>query len=255
MFLTRQELTARIPSAFATQPHSSRSERYHQVRTDEVLERLFEAGFGVTSAQQGKSKIEGKAAFTKHMVRLRQVDAQMIVGETVPEVVLMNSHDGTSAYHLFFGLFRVICSNGLVVGSAFDSYRFGHTARLANEVVDASFEIIGQAALAQERIQSFRASTMSDDDMGYFARAAHVLRFGERAEEASVRPRQLLEARRREDAGNSVWEVMNRVQENAMVGVRAISPSGMRIAPRRFTEAHASTQFNRDLWDLAEAFV
>lgn len=255
MFLTQTEIAVRAPSVFATSPHESRSEKYHQVRTDSILDRLFQAGFGVVHAQQGKSKIEGKAAFTKHMLRFRQEKALEIRGGVFPEVVVMNSHDGTSAYHVFLGLFRVVCTNGLVAGTTFKSFRFGHSARLAEDVLDASFEIVDQAAIAHERIALMQARTLGDDDVEMFARAAHALRFGDRSDDTAVRPRQLLEARRTADKGNSVWEVMNRVQENAMTGVPAITSGGIRIPRRRFNEAHASAQFNRDLWDLAEAFV
>jgi len=255
MFMTQQEIARNIPSVFATAPHSSRSAKYSQVRTDLVLSKLFDAGFGVTSAKQGGSKIEGKADFTKHLIRLRHHDQKPLVGDVFPEVVVLNSHDGTSAYHVYLGIFRLVCSNGMVAGTTFSSYRFGHTARLAQDVLEASFEIIGQAAIAHERIETMQAALMSPDDIELFGRAAHALRFGDRSEVAAVRPVQLLEARRVEDQGASVWEVMNRVQENAMHGRSAITAAGARIPARRFNEVHASTQFNRDLWDLAEAFV
>ena len=35
--------------------------------------------------------------------------------DSVPEVVFLNSHDGTSAYQLRMGIFRVVCTNGLIV--------------------------------------------------------------------------------------------------------------------------------------------
>ena len=35
-----------------------------------------------------------------------------------PEVVLLNSHDKGSAYQLHCGLFRLVCSNGMVVSDA-----------------------------------------------------------------------------------------------------------------------------------------
>ncbi|MBV8275090.1 MAG: DUF932 domain-containing protein, partial [Verrucomicrobia bacterium] len=32
-----------------------------------------------------------------------------------PEVVLVNSHDKSSAYQLHCGLFRLVCTNGMVI--------------------------------------------------------------------------------------------------------------------------------------------
>ena len=59
----------------------------------------------------------GKSEFTKHMIRFRHMGANVVkVGDNIPEkVILINSHDGTSAYKLYSGIFRVVCTNGLVV--------------------------------------------------------------------------------------------------------------------------------------------
>src|SRR6266576_6609348 len=113
---TMDSLKAIVPSAFATQPHSSRSSRYAYIPTSEVIEGLIAQGFAPFKAVQSRSRIEGKTEFTKHMIRFRHSDASAIqVGGNIPEVVLINSHDGTSAYKLLSGIFRVICTNGLVI--------------------------------------------------------------------------------------------------------------------------------------------
>jgi hypothetical protein len=49
-----------------------------------------------------------KRGFTKHMIRLRKPGAVWF-GEALPEVVLLNAHDGTSSYQMFHGIFRTIC--------------------------------------------------------------------------------------------------------------------------------------------------
>ncbi|MSR38590.1 MAG: DUF932 domain-containing protein [Planctomycetes bacterium] len=43
---------------------------------------------------------------------------------------LINSHNGSSSVQGFLGLLRVICGNGLVVGSSLmQEFRFAHTLR------------------------------------------------------------------------------------------------------------------------------
>src|ERR1700687_3303207 len=87
------------PSALATRPHESRSDRYTYIPTINVIEGMIKAGFQPFSASQSRSRIEGKSEFTKHMIRFRHADLmQAVVGDVLPEVILVNSHDGTSAY-------------------------------------------------------------------------------------------------------------------------------------------------------------
>ena len=104
--LTIDALRSLIPSAFATKAHSSRSSRYAYIPTSEVLEGLVREGFAPYKAVQSKSRIEGKAEFTKHMIRLRHADAVAAASGNIPEVVIINSHDGTSAYKLLSGSLR-----------------------------------------------------------------------------------------------------------------------------------------------------
>jgi hypothetical protein len=89
------------------------SEKYRFFPTAQVVEGLMQEGFAVVRAQQSRSRIEGKGEYTKHLLRFRHASqAESAVQSTVPEIVLINSHDGSSAYHLSLGLYRVICTNG-----------------------------------------------------------------------------------------------------------------------------------------------
>ncbi|ETJ42576.1 hypothetical protein Q604_UNBC03454G0001, partial [human gut metagenome] len=58
----------------------------------------------------------GFLAYTKHMLRLRR--AGEINGEHVPEIILLNSHAGTSSYQMLPGYFRFVCQNGCVCGQS-----------------------------------------------------------------------------------------------------------------------------------------
>jgi Domain of unknown function (DUF932) len=59
---------------------------------------------------QGASRIEGKAEFIKHLIRLRHVGGDAGRAMTQPEaneIILINSHDGASSYQLLSGVFRL----------------------------------------------------------------------------------------------------------------------------------------------------
>ena len=116
--LTNEQIMRLAPSAFAVEKHESRSERYAYIPTSEVIDGLRGNGFVPMFAKQGNSRVPGKADFTKHLIRFRhegQAAGLRQVGDTSPEVILVNSHDGTSAYKIMAGLFRLVCLNGMVV--------------------------------------------------------------------------------------------------------------------------------------------
>ncbi|MEO8806653.1 MAG: hypothetical protein ABI433_11260 [Burkholderiaceae bacterium] len=86
--------------------------------------------------------------------------------------------------------------------------------------------------------------------------AALALRYGERAAgqpAAPVTAEQLIEARRPEDLGHSLWVSMNRLQENMLWGGQAgRSAQGRRMRTRAVGRSDRSVNLNRALWVLAE---
>jgi hypothetical protein len=108
--MTMDQLRARVPSAFATEAHESRSDRYTYIPTSNVIEGMMQSGFQVFNAVESRYRDAGKAGFTKHMLRFRQPGTIAIVGDSFLEVVLVNAHDGSSTYQLFGGIFRFTCA-------------------------------------------------------------------------------------------------------------------------------------------------
>lgn len=103
--LSEDEMRTIAPSIFATSAHESRSERFMPIPTIEILRGLMKEGFAPVGARQSVSRTEGKANFTKHLIRLRRLDDGNVykVGDTVCEILLKNANDGTSAYELLAG--------------------------------------------------------------------------------------------------------------------------------------------------------
>src|ERR1700709_2720931 len=91
------------PSIFATGKHDSRSERYTYIPTIDVLRGLRREGFEPFMVAQGRTRAEGRAAFTKHMIRLRH-SGQVSTKREANEIVLINSHDGASCYQMLHGV-------------------------------------------------------------------------------------------------------------------------------------------------------
>lgn len=114
--LTESEMHKTAPSIFATVAHESRSERFQAIPTIEIIRALTAEGFVPVGVKQSRSRDEGKIDFTKHLIRMRRIDDGKVynVGDTVCEILLKNANDGTSAYDLMAGLFRIRCMNSLV---------------------------------------------------------------------------------------------------------------------------------------------
>jgi Domain of unknown function (DUF932) len=264
--LTEDEMHRVAPSIFAEGKHVSRSARYTYIPTINVLRGLRAEGFEPFMVAQGQSRVEGKAAFTKHMVRLRHARELkagadgVFAAEVANEVILINSHDGASSYQLLAGCFRYACANGMVVGTISNDIRIPHKGQVQGEVIEGAFKVLKDFEAVDESIASMKALQLQPPEKIAFATAALALRFGERNIEetgghqpAPVTAEQLIEVRRPEDIGHSLWTIFQRVQENVMRGGQSgRSAQGRRLQTRPVASIDRSVSLNRSLWMLAE---
>jgi len=261
--LTLDMVRQYAPSAFATHAHESRSDRYTYIPTINVIEGMIKAGFQPFSASQSRSRIEGKAEYTKHMIRFRHMDltSPMVVGDIIPEVVLVNSHDGTSAYKLIAGMFRLVCSNGLMVAdSTTASVSVMHKGNIVADVIDASNGIITSSQKALNAASAWSNLQLTDGEQSAFAEAAHTVRFADAEGKVTtpITAAQLLRPRRSDDNGADLWKTFNRVQENVIKGgLHGIQrdANGRRlraVSTRQVKGIDQDVKLNRALWTLAE---
>jgi len=253
--LSEDQMRHAAPSIFAEGKHASRSERYTYIPTIEVMRGLQREGFQPFMVAQGASRVEGKADFTKHLIRLRHA-AQAQAKAEANEIILINSHDGASSYQLLGGRFVFVCSNGLVVGKVVDDIRVPHRGNIQGEVIEGAIRVLDQFEAIDASVDGMKALTLKPDEERAFATAALALRFGERGEgqpPAPITAEQLNEARRPEDAGHSLWNLMQRVQENSIRGGQlGRSAQGRRLHTRPVASIDRGVSLNRALWVLAE---
>jgi hypothetical protein len=251
--LDDDQIRRSVPSVFADDKHGSRSERYTYIPTSEVLAGLRKEGFRPYEARQGGSRDHEKRGFTKHLLRLRR-DGMHAVGDSFRELVLINSHDGTSSYQLFSGVFRIVCSNGLLVaeGQA-QQIRIPHKGDIVSQVIDGAYTIIDQGAAIDTQIADMRMIELRPAEQEAFAEAAATLRFDG---DVPVQPRQINQARRRDDVGNDLWRTFNRSQENLIRGdVSYNHTNDQGVRSRRTTRPvngiDGNVALNRAMWALA----
>lgn len=260
--LSEDQMRTVAPSIFAEGKHASRSERYTYIPTIQVLRGLRKEGFEPFMVAQGASRVEGKAAFTKHMIRMRHAadrSGQVQARPEANEIILINSHDGASSYQMLAGMFRFVCHNGLVVGDVVQDLRIPHKGNIQGEVIEGAFRVLDEFKVVDEHTEAMKALPLQPPEEIAFATAALALRFGERAVEegghapAPVTAEQLLEARRPEDIGHSLWTTFQRVQENVLRGGQAgRSAQGRRLQTRPVGSIDRGVSLNRALWMLAE---
>jgi hypothetical protein len=250
--LSDVELRRYSPSIFAEHEHSRMSDRYGFIPTIRVVEALRAAGWQPVQASDQRVRLEDRKGFTRHLVRFQHADAKAlsVVNDSIPELVLLNSHDGTSAYQMHAGLFRLVCSNGLVVAdSTFSKISIKHSGDVIGRVIDATAEIIREVPRITSQVQHMQAIALTDNERVAFADSALVLRDST----LPLDPNQVLRPRRYADNGCDLWATFNTVQENLIRGgLRSRSATGRRASTRAVTSINEDTKLNKALWSLAE---
>lgn len=251
--LSNEEINAIAPSAFATEPWYAQSSRYAFVPTSRVIDGMREAGFLPYNVLQSRTRIAGKQFFTKHVIRFRPQNVSLAqVGDTTVESVLVNSHDGTSAYELSLGAFRLACLNGMMVAEGLaEIVRVRHTGNIIADVIDATQRILLAAPKVVETISRWKTIDLNPAEARILAEEAHSLRFDQGTPAPTAE--RLLQPRRQADTGTDLWTTFNRVQENTVEGgLRTYSANGRRLRTRAVTGIAENSKLNRALWSLAE---
>ncbi|MFT3819589.1 MAG: DUF932 domain-containing protein [Rubrivivax sp.] len=249
--LSDDQIRTVAPSIFAQAPHDSRSQRYSYIPTATVLHKLRTEGFEAFMVCQTRVRQEGRRDFTKHMLRLRH--ASQINGREANEIILLNSHDGTSSYQMLAGMLRFVCTNGLVCGDTVADVRVPHKGDVASAVIEGAYEVLHGFGQAQASRDAMRSITLDDREAEVFARAALTLKYDDPDKPAPITEAQVLAPRRLDDNRPDLWSVFNRTQENlTRGGLSARTANGRRQHTRPVQGIDQNLRLNRALWLLAD---
>lgn len=262
--LSDAQLQELVPSIFTTDKHTSRSDRYGHLPTIDVLRSLRRTGFVPVQAFQSRVKptsrlgtAEERVPYAKHLIRLRDrryIEADLKVDDTIPDIILTNSHDGTSSFKLEAGLYRLVCSNGLVIRSdSFGEVRIPHSQHIFDRVKEG-VEVMSKHVPEIMRVtKAWDKIKLDPRQRNRLAKQALELRFH------GVPPitiEQALENRRNADEAPTLWRTFNTLQENLLMGgQQGRSATGRNTTTRLVTSVNNSLLYNRGLWELAEAMA
>jgi len=256
--LTHNRLHQVAPAIFAEQPSKAVSDRYGFVPTISVVDELQDQGWYPVRAQQTHVRNDTRKMIARHMIRFRQdPDRQIKVGDSIAELVLVNSHDRSAAYQLDLGLFRLACSNGMVTPSGnLGAIRVKHGKNIVENIIEGSVQLTQEIPNVTELVEEFRSILISSEEALMFAQMALEIRYGDNWQvDSPVTPKDILLVRRSEDIPSSLWNVFNRVQENLLKGgIAGRSHSGRRIRTRQIQSVTEDVRLNRALWRLTEEF-
>ncbi|MXN30533.1 DUF932 domain-containing protein [Delftia sp. CH05] len=249
--LSDDQIRTVVPSIFADAPHESRSERYSHIPTAAVLTELRKEGFQPFMVCQTRVRDEGRREHTKHMLRLRH--SNQINAREANEIILLNSHDGTSSYQLLAGMFRFVCKNGLVCGDTVADVRVPHKGDVAGHVIEGAYQVLDGFERAQASRESMEAITLDAGESEVFARAALALKYDDPTKPAPITESQILMPRRFDDRRPDLWSVFNRTQENLTKGgLSGRAANGRRQQTRPVQGIDSDIRLNRALWLLAD---
>ena len=244
------------------------SKHYSFVPTSNVINDLRSMGWECVDAKQVKARKKSTRGYQKHMLTFEHPDYKTEGAEEYPQLLLTNSHDGGNAFTLSAGIFRLVCSNGLVIktedyGSArlvHKGYSFEAVQKLVNTFIETIDETL-------TRITAMKEVELDKVQQIKFAKQAALLRFTAKSYNEDnisdvVDLDDLLNVERKEDAGNGLWEVFNRVQESLVNGKYNYASNGkVNAADAKTRKARPIKNFkqsidvNKKLSELAFAYV
>ncbi|HDT0721954.1 TPA: DUF945 domain-containing protein [Proteus mirabilis] len=247
--LTIEELFCTVPSVFSEEKHESRSERYTYISTITLLDSLQKEGFYPFFACQTRVRDSSRKMHTKHMLRLRRYD--QITGVQVPEIILLNSHDGSSSYQMLPGLFRAVCQNGLVCGDTFGEVRVPHKGDVVGKVIEGAYEVLETFDSVAEKREQMQSLLLPPPAQQALAHVALTYRFGEGHQ--PITKKQVLQPRRWEDKKDDLWTVYQRLQENLIKGgLSGWNAKGKRTRTRSVNGIDGDIKLNKALWVMIE---
>jgi hypothetical protein len=268
--LNNEEIQKLAPSVFSDRAKSELSNRYVFVSTSTVVDFMKNEGWFPVDAKEVKTRKQENEGFQKHMVRFRHPELsfnKINNDDNFVDILLTNSHDGKSSFVFQIGIFRLVCSNGLVVQTAnYGTQRVRHLydnegeETFNNMLMEVLTNMVSNIPTTVEKIKTMQLVDLSEDEIKDFALKAAVIKFKDKIEEIDQEQLvdQLVQAKRHQDAPNNVWTVFNRVQEKIMKGDYVYSKENSTKAPRKarsIKNLFQQNQINSELFELAFEFA
>ena len=267
-YMTKDQLKEVCPLAFAEAPtNPDVSGKYLFVNTETIVDDLDKLGWKPVQAAQRKGR--GKSTiFSKHMVAFQNPDLK-IKGkdgdDSFPRIIMTNSHDGMQAFKFSVGIFRLVCSNGLVVADEqFNEFKIKHKGYTFDELRGVVNEAVADLPNKVEVLNQMKQRVLTQEEKNKLALDAMLIRAGiepgsEKAKKFNYDDEtiiDILDPKREEDKGDDLWRVFNVVQEKITQGDFHAALTGAKVRKvRKIKSFEKDLKVNKELFKLATALV
>ena len=264
-FLSNDELKTACPHAFKNEPTNPNvSGKYVQANTMTVINDLAKLGWFPVQAKQCRAKKNSSGIRSFHMIALQNPDIKIVRGgevEAYPQIILTNSHDGYNSFKFMLGIFRIVCSNGLVVC---DNQMVNMTIRHINYTFDELRRIVASAIEQVPNIvdtmNKMRTVVLNNDEKKNIAKAMFKIRKGYdendniHVDDNTIND--ILTPVRSEDNSNDLWTVFNICQEKMIKGGFSANSKNNKVRKQRgITSIKKDMEYNQKLWDVASRYL
>jgi len=250
--LTIKQLKELSPALFTEQPYHEVSDKYHFIPTIDVIKEIKSHNWHPVSVSQANVRDEDKEGTQQHLVRFRHFEDLLNPQENAVELLLFNSHDRTKSFSISAGIYRFVCSNGLVIAdSIFETYKIKHLGERENDVAIAVANITAIKPKLMQKINTLENIILTQGEKEAFAKSAIALRF---AKHLQIDHNDLLIPHRDEDTKDDLYTVMNVIQENLLRGnISGVNKdTNRRFTSKEITSISKDVDINQGLWDIAE---
>lgn len=230
------------------QKHSSRSEKYKVAATKEIAAKFKERGFVVDEYIEARVRKVDRQGYQKHMVRLSNPSLTSTHKDIKLQLLVTNSHDGSTSFKIQLGFFRFVCGNGMIVGETFETVSLRHSGSIQEELDNAIDRIVAQAGALDATLTRMKEKTLSTEQVRAFTEEAFRLR--------NIASPGNVPVLREEDASNDVFTVYNRIQEALIRGGSSyVTDKGRPRRLRGVSNIGVISKVNEGLFDIAMRMV
>jgi len=260
--LSAQEIASKAPQAYATQAADTVSKHYQFLPTSRVIEDMAQLGWFVTDAHSMKTtgKNPARGVHAPHQVQFYNPDVYITNEDgtdiSFVKVLLRNNSMGQGRLLFSVGIFRMICSNGLVIKDKdMGEFKLRHMGYNFEHLQGLMSDILDRLPSAVEKINTFTNTQLTDEQAVEFAGKALASRL--KVETVTLADAvKCLEVYREEDRGLSLWKVFNRVQEALVNGGQTFTNAhGRQRKLRKTTNFLLDQQINEQMWELASEYA
>ena len=268
-YLTKEQLKEQAPLVFAEAPtNPDVSKKYLFVNTETIIDDLDKLGWKPVEAAQRKSIKEEGTIFSKHMVAFQNPDIKITSedgDDAYPRILLTNSHDGMQAFKFSVGIFRLVCSNGLVIADEkFSDFKIKHKGYTFGQLRKVVKQAVNDLPNKVQIMNDMKNRILSPEEKHKLALDAMLIRANvkpgsEQAEAFNYDDEtivDILDPRREADKGDDLWRVFNVVQEKITQGDFHAALTGAKVRKvRKIKSFEKDMKVNKELFKLATALI